>query len=102
MADIIRLAWHLNDVQACLPGGSRLFCESLVVVRQVSRADMEAGLPNPWVLGGDLPDLDTLPVVGRSHSDTLPMLDGNFDGNLPMLDTLPAVGSSPSDTSTIQ
>ena len=48
---------------------------------------MEAGLPNPWVLGGDLPDLDTLPAVRSSHSDTL-------ESNLPMLDALPAVGSS--------
>ena len=55
---------------------------------------MEAGLPNQWGLGGDLPDLDTLPAVGGSHSDTLPILDGN----LPMLDTLPAVGSSHLDT----
>ena len=42
---------------------------------QVGRADMEAGLPNPWVLGGDLPDLDTLPAVGSSHLDTLPIID---------------------------
>ena len=54
---------------------------------------MEAGLPNPWVLGGDLPDLDTLPAVGSSHLDTLPIIDGS----LPVLDTLPAVGSPSHD-----
>ena len=63
---------------------------------------MGVGLPNLWVLGGaaefgmcgDFPELDTLPAVGSSHLDTLPLLDGSF----PMFDTLPAVGSSRLDT----
>ena len=37
--------------------------------------------------------LDTLPAVGSSHLDTLPILDGS----LPVFDTLPAVGSPSHD-----
>ena len=61
---------------------------------------MEAGLPNPWGLGGDLPDLATLPPIldgNLTELDTLPDTLPILDGSLPVLDTLPAVGSPSHD-----